>query len=101
MKCFISKTTYSGDNEYEKVLNNITQVPTYKNARFQEIMKARANWKSNPTIFIDNTPYKIKLLELSDYKAEFLQMLLKINKKNNGSSWYEIINIRKVIIHFK
>ncbi len=102
-RCFISRSVNIGDekDKSEKTLNNLLEVSVNHNSRLQAIMGAQLMWMSSPTIFIDETPYKIKILELIPNKITLLQMYIKIFYKHDGRSWYEVINKRKVVIHFK
>lgn len=101
-RCFISKsinTEVKCDNE-EQILNNIQEVSIHKNEILKAIMESYLCLDSGPTIFIDKTPYKIKLLERTPDRIELLQMYIKVFYKNNGGSWYKVINKRRVIVHF-
>lgn len=104
-KCMISRSVdsrsyKSARSDAEKILNNLMPVRIADNAILDEIMKNQQNWLSNPTIIIDNHVYKLKILTISNSYVEMLQHYVYVYKKNNGKDWYEIINTRKVQIHY-
>jgi len=104
-KCFISKSISieeirNNKNNEIKILNNIQEVSINDNIHLDTILKAYIYWNTNPTIFVDTTPYKIKILKLSRNSVELLQICVKINYKSNGKECFNIINKRKVLIQF-
>lgn len=102
--CFISKSVsdhhIKDKNQAEAIFNDMQMVPIENNSILDEIMRNRYNWSSNPTIFVNNIPYKLKLLEVTNKSVTMYQMYIKILTKANGKEWYEVINRRRVKIIF-
>ena len=101
-RCFISKCI-NIDGEWDKsdqVFGNIEEVPVKKNEILKGIMDSYYMWDSDPTVFIRNIPYKLKMINRTEKRVEMFQKYIRILTKKNGNTWYKVVNVRKVIIHF-
>lgn len=99
--CLISRSVPKGDSDEEKILSDMKPVSVYKNIILDLIMENRMNWHSNPTICVDGSVYKLKLLELTETYAVMYQSLILPYRKHNGKEWYDILSRRKVKIFFQ
>jgi hypothetical protein len=82
------------------ILNNLRPVSVYRNRILDAIMSEQEKWATSPIVWVDNMPYKIKLLQVSKQKVCLLQMPMQFYYKNNGKESYSIIGKRTVEILF-
>ena len=89
----------------DKILKNLKPVDKVKNPILNAIMKAKSKWNSMPTIYVDGSTYKIKLLKSEKtglvYRVSLLQIAIGNYDIQNGNEKFQIINTRRVDITFK
>ncbi len=105
ISCKISLPVTSGDEKQDKskadiVLNNLRSVPVSSNKILNAIMSVSDKWETSPVVWVDNVPYKIKLLQVAKNKVCLLQMPMQFYYKNSGREAYHIVCKRKVEITF-
>lgn len=105
ISCKISLLVTLGEEKQNKqktdiILNNLRPVSVCCNRILDAIMSEKERWGLSPIIWVDNMPYKIKLLQASKQKVYLLQMPMQFYYKNNGKESYSIIGKRTVEIVF-
>jgi hypothetical protein len=102
--CYISRPITSSEEQKDrnvlKVLDNLVPVSTNNNKILMAIMDAYGTWEHSPIVWVDNFPYRIKLLEHTSKHAIMLQICLGVYYKSSGKECYYNINRRKVKIEF-
>lgn len=103
ISCKISLLVTVGEEKQNKkktdiILNNLKPVSICRNRILDAIMSEQEKWGTSPIIWVDNIPYKIKLLQVSTQKVCLLQMPMQFYYKNNGKESYSIIGKRMVEI---
>lgn len=106
ISCKISLPLTVGEEKKDKaraeyVLNNLRPVPVYQNKILDAIMCVYDKWETSPIVWVENSAYKVKLLNTVGNKVYLLQMPLQVSYKNNGKETYHIICKRKVEITFE
>lgn len=96
--CFISLAV---DNKAPIIYDDLKQVGRKNNKILDAIMNAKSSWDKSPLIWVDNYPYKIRLIERSSSYAILLQMNVRIDYKKNGKEVYQVIDKRTVKITFE
>lgn len=96
--CFISLPVISGDDS--DILNNLAPVSVDNNKILNAIMDAFGTWEKSPVVWVENFPYRIKLLEHTNNHAILLQICLGVYYKPSGKECYYNISKRKVKIIF-
>lgn len=101
--CFISlSVTYGTQKLHEQdiIFQDLSPVRVKGNKVLIAILEAYDIWDRSPLIWIDNFPYKIKILKQTESYVDLLQMPVRIEYKNNGKECYTIISKRMVRIVF-
>jgi hypothetical protein len=101
--CFISLPVDAGcikDSKATSILNDLKQVGTKQNKVLDAIMASRNSWDKSPIVWVENYPYKIRVVELASSFVILLQMNVRIEYKNNGKEVYKVIGKRTVKIVF-
>lgn len=84
----------------ESVLQDLKAVPTNGNAILHRIMEAKSSWAKSPIVWVDNFPYKIKVIQQTQNRAVMFQMAIKYTYKTNGKETYQVLSKRKVAIEY-
>jgi hypothetical protein len=103
ISCKISLPVTLGEEKQNKqktdiTLSNLRPVSVHRNKILDAIMSEQERWETSPIIWVDNIPYKIKLLKASNQKVCLLQMPMQFHYKRNGKESYSIIGKRTVEI---
>jgi hypothetical protein len=103
--CYISKSVELIDekkdiNKTKKILNDFKRVSIYNNYILDAIIESYDNWDESPIIWVDNFPYKIKIIERTKHYVIMLQMTISMIFKNSGKQTYKVLSKRKVKIEF-
>lgn len=101
--CFISRPVAAGSHmtpEQERILANLAPVNVRNNAVLTAILAARGRWAANPIVWVDNFPYKLKVVRETAGWVELLQMPVRVEYKTSGKEVYQVISKRLVRIVF-
>lgn len=75
-------------------------VPVANNKILTAILDARCNWDKSPVVWVNDCPYRIKVIK-ADADCVFLwQICLGVHYKRSGKECYHVINKRQVRIDF-
>jgi hypothetical protein len=103
--CYITKSVElieeRKDIEKSKsILNNFEKVNVNNNYILDAILESYDTWDKSPIIWVDNFPYKIKIIEKTKKQVIMYQMTISMMFKNSGKSTYKVLTKRKVKIEF-
>jgi len=101
--CCISRSvSVNGENQDEHiVLMDMRPVGVHRNPILDAIMKVRRDWPRSPVVWVNNSPYKIKVLQDNDQCTMLLQMSVRLFVGKNGKEHYKIVNKRMVMIRYR
>ena len=84
----------------ELVFQSFKEVPVANNELLKAIMEVQHTWNTSPVVWVDDFPYKIKLVERTPRCALLCQMCLDFTMRNNGKKVYRVANKRMVKVVF-
>jgi hypothetical protein len=76
-------------------------VPAQKNKILDAIIEVRDKWHNSPVIWVNNCPYRIKVIAENNDTIILWQICLGVYYKRSGKECYHIINKRQVRIVMK
>lgn len=96
----VAVTKEDHDELASKNLARWMYVPTANNKILAAILDARSNWDKSPVVWVENCPYRIKVITADDRCVFLWQICLGVHYKRSGKECYHIINKRQVKIDF-